>query len=745
MPGQKKHTPPRWEDLCNNQQQFLANLDSKEWVANQLRMASSQYLERREITVAVCSWNVDQSRPQQSKWLSKWLQVPARPDIIAVGLQEVDMSMMAMKNQVTHAHEPWLKAIRQELGLSDFEKEPPYVELKYRQLVGLFLVVYVSAALHPHVSEVELQCVCTGAISGALGNKGGIGVSFRLFASQICIINAHLAAHMEAVDKRNKNHQQIMRQMAFPKASADGPLPPMEHDLCLFFGDLNYRIGGLLYEQVVAGIERQDWALLRRNDQLDLQLAQPYWDGWAAATPLFPPSYRYDAGTDTYDTSEKRRTPAWTDRVLWYVKPVHKNAVQPLAYTTYKDLRWSDHKPVGCLLRCAVQAEVEARKAEVRAQIEAQLSRRHDAELAPRATVDREELDFGVVALNAPVSRTFDLTNTGNWVLEFVVATSGHPAAGACILVDPVSSIVFPGQACTVTVTYYLQAPEVHEYLLSVAKGELGAGEAAATATATAAGGGKADGSFTLRVPLVVVMNGGSKTLVVEASAHHTPAAFGNALGTLVQLREAPIAEYYALKHHAAEKRPPSPVPKELWYLTDFVYAKYAIKESRQFFASDGLLEEGSAAEAAAIREHLDRKHGKLDGLRVRAPAVLEALFAFLRDLTPPVVPYELYQKALAASRVGRERADKDVVPHLPAPHFNAFFYLVSLLRFIAQQSTPEGSSTFIRGFAEVMLRPPEGSGFADEDLDARAAFLLLFLPDCRLLPPRAAPLADAR
>lgn len=42
--------------------------------------------------------------------------------------------------------------------------------------------------------------------------------------------------------------------------------------------------GGLLYEQVVAGIERQDWALLRRNDQLDLQLAQPYWD--ARAPPV---------------------------------------------------------------------------------------------------------------------------------------------------------------------------------------------------------------------------------------------------------------------------------------------------------------------------------------------------------------------------------------------------------------------------------------------------------------------------
>lgn len=31
----------------------------------------------------------------------------------------------------------------------------------------------------------------------------------------------------------------------------------------------------------------------------------------------FDPTYKFDNGTEVYDTSPKQRIPSWTDRILW--------------------------------------------------------------------------------------------------------------------------------------------------------------------------------------------------------------------------------------------------------------------------------------------------------------------------------------------------------------------------------------------------------------------------------------------
>ncbi len=56
----------------------------------------------------------------------------------------------------------------------------------------------------------------------------------------------------------------------------------------------------------------------------------------------FMPTYKFDAGCDRYDSSDKARVPSWTDRVLF--RP-HTDLLLT-QYTSVPTLRTSDHRPV---------------------------------------------------------------------------------------------------------------------------------------------------------------------------------------------------------------------------------------------------------------------------------------------------------------------------------------------------------------------------------------------------------------
>lgn len=67
----------------------------------------------------------------------------------------------------------------------------------------------------------------------------------------------------------------------------------------------------------------------------------------------FPPTYKYDLFSDDFDTSEKCRAPAWTDRVLWKRRPLYPDNSSEDDYVPGKlihygraELKQSDHRPV---------------------------------------------------------------------------------------------------------------------------------------------------------------------------------------------------------------------------------------------------------------------------------------------------------------------------------------------------------------------------------------------------------------
>ena len=56
----------------------------------------------------------------------------------------------------------------------------------------------------------------------------------------------------------------------------------------------------------------------------------------------FRPTYKYNPGSDVYDTSKKMRVPAWCDRVLFFE---NENQLYPISYER-KESTFSDHRPV---------------------------------------------------------------------------------------------------------------------------------------------------------------------------------------------------------------------------------------------------------------------------------------------------------------------------------------------------------------------------------------------------------------
>ncbi|XP_047055929.1 type I inositol polyphosphate 5-phosphatase 10-like [Lolium rigidum] len=228
-------------------------------------------------------------------------------------------------------------------------------QLKYnlivcKQMVGIFVTVWVKKELVQHIGHLRTSCIGRG-ILGCLGNKGCISVSMTVHQTSFCFICSHLASGQKEGDefKRNSDVLEILRLTLFSRlcrrAGRRIPERILEHDKVIWFGDLNYRIA-LSYADTKKFLTENNWDALFEKDQLKIERdAGRVFKGWNEGKIYFAPTYKYSCNSDAYagetaTSIKKRRTPAWCDRILW-----RGDGTSQLSY--YRgESKFSDHRPV---------------------------------------------------------------------------------------------------------------------------------------------------------------------------------------------------------------------------------------------------------------------------------------------------------------------------------------------------------------------------------------------------------------
>ena len=150
-------------------------------------------------------------------------------------------------------------------------------------------------------------------------------------------------------------HSHGDQEMAF--YSGDGSMV-LDHELCVLNGDLNYRIDTMSRETVLKMLNSQNISKLLERDQLLVSRRRSpafVLRAFHEAPIRFLPTYKYDVGTNQYDTSDKRRAPAWCDRIMY-------RATEDCLQFDYgrHELSVSDHRPVTATFRFQIMKVNEA-------------------------------------------------------------------------------------------------------------------------------------------------------------------------------------------------------------------------------------------------------------------------------------------------------------------------------------------------------------------------------------------------
>ncbi|KFK31177.1 hypothetical protein AALP_AA6G079000 [Arabis alpina] len=368
-------------------------------IRTELSQKEITYARQDSVKILIGTWNVGEGRATRGALMS-WLgSAVSDVGIVAVGLQEVDMgagflAMSTAKETVgvegSAVGQWWLDSIGNAL-----DERNTFERMGSRQLAGLLICLWVRRDIRTHVGDLDVAAVPCG-FGRAIGNKGGVGLRIRVYDRIMCFVNCHLAAHLEAVTRRNADFNHIYRSMVFSRGQSvytaaagnagsstsaqslknnnntnvsteDEKSDLAAADMVVFFGDFNYRLFGITYDEARDFISHRSFDWLREKDQLRQEMSEgKVFQGMREALITFPPTYKFEKnkpGLGGYDSGEKKRIPAWCDRVIYRDNqsspfsecnlkcPVVMSTVM---YEACMDVTESDHKPVRCKLHANI-------------------------------------------------------------------------------------------------------------------------------------------------------------------------------------------------------------------------------------------------------------------------------------------------------------------------------------------------------------------------------------------------------
>ncbi|KAG7007150.1 inositol-1,4,5-trisphosphate 5-phosphatase 1 [Physcia stellaris] len=356
-----------------------------DFVNAELKRRINEYSTTEEIQIWVGTFNLNGRGSGVKEDLAVWLcpqlnRLQQHPEIVAVGFQEiVELSPQQIMSTDPVRRQAWEDAVRK--TLNDNAKKhssEDYILLRSGQLVGAALMIFVKSSTLKSIKNVEGSVRKTG-MSGMAGNKGAVAIRLDYANTRICLVTAHLAAGFANYEERNRDFRTINHGLRFQRNRSIE-----DHDTIIWLGDFNYRIG-LSDDKVRRLIQAGDLETLYANDQLNLQMvAGRTFPFYSEARITFLPTYKYNNGTDQYDTSEKARIPAWCDRVL------RKGSnLRQINYTT-APLRFSDHRPVYATFQCTISKVDESVKRELSEEI---YTKRRSEIRGPSANSKSDDID----------------------------------------------------------------------------------------------------------------------------------------------------------------------------------------------------------------------------------------------------------------------------------------------------------------------------------------------------------------